>query len=443
MKNSLLIAFRELKERVTSRSFYTMLVLGPLLILGLVYILFASGTNEKKQLNTLIMDQSNVFKGKIMSAEDLSVKYDFTSSFVDYSEFAHESKYQDYDLLVWLNEKIVSNKQVVVSYREKPSERTLSRLRFQLERRFEEVLVEQFTSISVSKFREIKTSLNFDVKNVYDPKNQISTLGGWTGYFFGTVIILFIALFGMTILRSTAIEKNNRIVEVLLSSVTPRELMTGKIIGIGISAFIQFLGWVLLIGLGLYLMRTLLFPDIFDAKIVAQQLSEQAKEAYQTKLLTAREYNQFITLVYEEIQFSVMLQFFLLFFIGGYLFYASFFSSIGASVGSESDGQPFVIPILAIILASIYSGYYALENPASELTTFFSYLPFTSPVVMLVKLGQGFPAGESYQLYLSLLTLFLSSVVTLFIAARIYKNGILQFGHRLKLKQLIRWVKNS
>ena len=125
------------------------------------------------------------------------------------------------------------------------------------------------------------------------------------------------------------------------------------------------------------------------------------------------------------------------------MFYAAFFSAVGASVGSESDGQPFVIPILILIILSIYSGYYAVENPESELTTFFSYLPFTAPVVMLVKLGQGFADGQSYHLYLSLLVLFVSAILTLFIAARIYSNGILQFGHRLRLGQLIKWIKKS
>lgn len=138
-----------------------------------------------------------------------------------------------------------------------------------------------------------------------------------------------------------------------------------------------------------------------------------------------------------------MTTYFLLFFIVGYLFYGAFFAAIGATSGSESDGQQFVLPIIFLLCFALYAGYYSLQNPESTMATVFHYLPFTSPVVVMVKLAQGYEPGQVYQLYLSLLVLILSAIFILLIAGRLYKNGILQFGHRIKIGLLLKWLKKS
>jgi ABC-2 type transport system permease protein len=130
-----------------------------------------------------------------------------------------------------------------------------------------------------------------------------------------------------------------------------------------------------------------------------------------------------------------------LFFIAGYLFYSSFFAMIGASVGSESDGQQFVIPIVMLLLLAVVAGYYEIYNPDTVLSEWLGFIPFTAPTVMMVELSYGFTDGGAWKLYLSLLILLISAILFLLLAARIYKNGILQFGHRLKLPLLLRWLK--
>ena len=248
----------------------------------------------------------------------------------------------------------------------------------------------------------------------------------------------------MTILRSVSSEKSNRIVEVLLASVKPRQLMFGKIAGIGISAIIQFIGWMVLISLGLYVMRETLFPDMMD--ISSWNLGEMANQAtsgMEDGLFRSKVYNDFVELIYSRIQFGDMLFFFLLFFIGGYIFYGTFFAALGATSGSENDGQQFVLPIMVLLVIALWAGYYTMQNPLSDMTYMLSFLPFTSPMVCMVKLAQGYSLGEGYQIYVSFSILALSSYLTLRLAGRLYQNGILQFGHRLRLTQFISWLKHG
>ena len=445
MRNSWLIALRELKERTGSRSFVLMSFFGPIIILCLIYFLFAFGGEGKQHWNVLISDPSNLLDNKIMAQEDQSINYSFSDQYIEMEEFRDAKKFQQYDALFEVNEKVLSNKTAFVFYRLKPSVRMQTRLQFHIERRIEEVMIEQFTDLSVKEFRKIKQPLNVAFRDVFDPLDEASDLRGWVGFFYGAIIFVFIFLFGMTILRSVSREKSNRIVEVLLASVHPNQLLTGKIVGIGIAAFFQFIIWMVVVGAGLYFMRELIFPDLLDASNmdIVQMTDEVKNQTRLDQLYAASEYNEFVNLVYERVQFGIMTAFFLVFFIVGYLFYGSFFAAVGATSGSESDGQQFVLPIIFLLCFSLYAGYFALQNPESSLTTFFHYLPFTSPVVVMVKLAQGYAPEESMQIYIALIILVVSAVLNLMIAGRLYKNGILQFGHRVKFSMIVRWLKKT
>ena len=445
MRNSWLIALRELKERMGSRSFVLMSFFGPIIILCLIYFLFAFGGEGKQHWNVLITDPSNLLDNKIMAQEDKSITYSFADQYIEMEEFRDAKKFQQYDALFEVNEKVLSNKTAFVFYRVKPSVRMQTRLQFHIERRIEEVMIDQFTDLSVKEFRKIKQPLNVAFRDVFDPLDEASDLRGWVGFFYGAIIFVFIFLFGMTILRSVSREKSNRIVEVLLASVHPNQLLTGKIVGIGIAAFFQFIIWMVVVGAGLYFMRELIFPDLLDASNmdIVQMTDEVKNQTRLDQLYAASEYNEFVNLVYERVQFGTMTAFFLLFFIVGYLFYGSFFAAVGATSGSESDGQQFVLPIIFLLCFSLYAGYFALQNPESSLTTFFHYLPFTSPVVVMVKLAQGYAPEESMQIYVALMILLVSAALNLMLAGRLYKNGILQFGHRVKFSLILRWLKKT
>lgn len=446
MKNSMLIAIREWKERIGSRSFILFSVLGPLIILGLIYLMFAFGGQSKQHWNVLVADPTGIMDNKIMASDDKSISYSFADGYIEMEEFVDAKKYQSYDALLEVNEKVLSNKIGFVFFREKPSVRMQTRVQYHFERRLEEVMVKEFTSLSLKDFRKIKQPLSVNFRDVYDPNNESSDLSGWVGFFYGTVIFTFIFLFGMTIMRSVSREKSNRIVEVLLASVSPNQLMIGKIVGVGLSALVQFVIWVVIIGLGLYFMRETLFPDILNAaNMNVHELTLQAgDQSYQETMFAAREYNQFVELIYNRVQFVNMTAFFILFFIAGYVFYGALFAAVGATMGSESDGQQFILPLIFLLCFALYGGYHVLNYPESPLSDVLHYLPFTSPVVVMVKLAQGYYGpGHVYEIYLTLIVLIASAFVMLAIASRLYKNGILQFGHRVRLKHIFKWLRKS
>ena len=436
MRKSWLLAKREIRERIGSRSFLFMSIFGPLTILFLGYLLFTYGGEGKQHWNVLIADPTGIMDNKILAKEDGMLTYSFADGYIEMEEFRDAQQFKSFDAMVEINEKVLSNKTAFVFFREDPSVRMQTHLQFQIERRIEEIMIKHFTKLSVKDFRKIKQPLNVAFRNVYDPLDESSDMRAWAGFFFGCIIFVFIFLFGMTVLRSISTEKSNRIIEVLLASVNPRQLLAGKIIGIGVSAFVQFAIWAGIIGIGMYVMRLYVFPDLFDASNF-EMLQEESSAS------SMLEYNEYLSLVFERLQFGNLLFFFSLFFVGGYLFYAALFSAIGASSGSESDGQQFVIPVILLLGTSVLAGYYTILNPESQLSGWLHYLPFTSPVTVMVQLTLGYEPGEGYQIWLALFILLASAFLLLFVAGRIYKNGILQFGHRLRLSLLFKWFKRS
>ena len=407
-------------------------------------MLFAFGGESKQNWKVMIADPTGVLENKILASQDNNVTYSFADGYIEMEEFRDAKKYQEFDAMVEVNEKVLSNTSVHLFFRETPSIRMQTRVQYQIERRLEEVMVGQFTDFSILDYRKIKQPLNLGFHDVYDPYDEASDLKGWVGFFYGAVIFTFVFLFGMTVLRSVTREKSNRIVEVLLASVSPNQLMIGKILGVGLSALVQFVIWVVVIGAGLYLMRETLFLDMLNpSNINIEDLSIGDGTNYTNQFFAAREYNAFVELVYQRIQFGVMLPLFLLFFTVGYFFYGALFAAVGATMGSESDGQQFVIPLVFLLCFALYAGYYTLNYPEGPLVTFLHYLPFTSPVVVMVKLSQGYEPGHAYELYLSLFVLLTSAFIVLAIASRLYKNGILQFGHRVRLKHIFKWLRRT
>lgn len=441
MKNSWLIALRELRERVGNRTFFMLSVFGPALVLFITYILFAFGNEGKQEWNILIADPSGIMENKILANEDKAAHYSFADNYLEVEDFRDGKQFQQFDAMVEINEKVLANKTVFVFFRSQPSVRMQTRIQFQVERRLEERMVDQFTKLSLADFRQIKQPMNVAFRNANDPYNESADKRGWVGFFFGSIILLFTFLFGMTILRSVAAEKSNRIVEVLMASVSPVQLMFGKILGIGMAAFVQLFIWFGIISLGLYGMREFIFVDQFDAVNIAGQLADGSSHEALNQMFASKEYNELVDLIYQRVNFSTMITYFLLFFVTSYFFYGAFFAAIGATSGSESDGQQFVFPLILILLGSLYLGYFVLQNPDSPWMDYLQFVPFVAPMTVMVKLAYGYESGTVYQLYLSLFTVFVSAIAMLWIAGRLYRNGLLQFGHKVSLKFIFRWLR--
>jgi ABC-2 type transport system permease protein len=376
-------------------------------------------------VKVVVTDPAFILPNRQMIKGESNISYDIRDMSFEHTEFISNPNLTSFDVWIEINQKVLSNKVIKVFYREEISTEAKISMQLEVERRLEEAFVEnKYLDVTLEQFRNIKQPLNFDYIDIQDPGKKTSKIEGFVGLGFGVVIVLFILLFGLAIVRSTAKEKSNRIVEVVLASATPRAMMFGKIIGIGLSAVIQFTSWVILVGLGLYLLRENVYPDLLDPSNWDQS-SEEAK-AQLAQQLSRQTQNKLLDVIYHQIDYGIMLTNFFLLFILGYLFYGAFFSFIGAMSTSESDGQQYTLPLVGLLLFSIGVGYFTVIQPDSEWVSIFSWVPFTSPVVQLVRIGQGYYLTHSAIAYtMSLLVLLMSTVVFLYLASRVYQSRIL------------------
>ncbi|HRE95783.1 MAG TPA: ABC transporter permease, partial [Flavobacteriales bacterium] len=259
------------------------------------------------------------------------------------------------------------------------------------------------------------------------------------GYVFALLIYMFIFLYGVQVMRGVIEEKTNRIVEIIISSVKPFELMLGKIIGIAMVGLTQFILWVLLTGLILILAQSLFFPDFYDAANQAN-FTQVANGISPEQAAINFESNEIYDLIFIRINWALMLFMFLFYFIGGYLMYSALFAAIGAAVDSESDTQQFMMPITIPLVFGFIVAQMAIENPESNAVFWSSMIPFTSPVVMMVRVAMGFEPGTIWQLYLSMALLVAGFITCTWIAGKIYRTGILMYGKKVSYKELFKWM---
>jgi len=440
MNKSVLIAFRELKERIGNRSFKIMLLIGPLLIVSMIYLLLESGNQGVSRMKVLISDPTDLFENKIASRTTEGVTYYFYQDYIEFEAFKNSPKFQEYDALIEINEKVLINKKVFLFHREEPNLQLKMKLKFEIERRMEEVLIEEFTSLEVDEFRKIKQPLNIDFRNVDDPYSQADNAVAWIGYFLGYIMIFFIAIFGTNITKSINREKMNRISEVILASVKARHLMLGKIFGNLLASFLQLFAWIVFIGFGLWALQSLIIPEFFTPEHLAGvQISGQ--ELKDLGMQTMTQENIPMELVYHRVNYMWLIPNFILFFLGTYWIFASLFTVMGAMSGDESDGQQFLIPIWILISLTIFAGYNTLSYPDSGLTSFFSYFPWTSGMVSIIKVT----TGVSLTQYLAILSAWIIQVsvgtIFLLLAARIFQHGILSYSHRFSLSLFFSWLR--
>ena len=408
-----LITLRECKERISQRGFWWMLILGPLVVLLLLISLLFAADQGKEKIKVLIADPGQIMEHKVLAQQEKYIEYYFLDSYLELNEFEQAKAYKDFDVLLELNEKVLNNKKCFVFYREQLSLDTRMQLKFEVERRIEEILAHEFSALSAQAFRSIKQGLIFDFRDLDDPKNEARETSSWTGFAIGAFILLFVGIYGMTIFRATVKEKSSRIVEVLLASVKPQQLMMGKIAGIGLVALLQLFGWVLLLGIGFWILRQTLFVDLLDP-------------SYWQGTAGVR-LNPLSDLLFEELNYGFLFGHFLLFFVGSFFFYGALFSVLGARSAADSDGQQFLIPLLLLIVFGLVAGVFYIFYPASGSAQFLLYLPFSSPVLSMIQLTQGATLDAYISILLSWLVLILSSVLLLWLASRWYKKSILKF----------------
>jgi ABC-2 type transport system permease protein len=384
-----------------------------MVVLFLLVALLLAADQGKEKIKVLIADPGQIMEHKVLAQQEKYIEYYFLDAYLEIDEFKDAKAYQEFDVLLELNEKVLNNKKCFVFYREQPSIDTRMQLKFEVERRIEEILAKEFSALSVQAFRSIKQGLIFDFRDLDDPKNEAKETSSWTGFALGAFILLFVGIYGMTIFRATVKEKSNRIVEVLLASVKPSQLMMGKIAGIGLVALLQLFGWILVMGLGFWILRHTLFVDLLDP-------------SYWQGTAGVR-LNPLSDFLFEKLNFGFLLFHFLLFFLASFFFYGALFSVLGARSAADADGQQFLIPLLLLIVFGLVAGGFYIYYPAAGLSNFFQYLPFSSPVLAMIQLTQGATLDAYMTVLLSWLVLVLCAILLLWLASRWYKKTILKF----------------
>jgi len=245
---------------------------------------------------------------------------------------------------------------------------------------------------------------------------------------------MFILTYGSQVMSGVIQEKTNRVVEIIVSSVKPFELMLGKIIGIALVGLTQFFLWIILTFVLLFVAQ-FFFSNQIDMSMLQQTNQMAAMPA--ASMENVGNANNMLTVIqsFDFVQIGI---YFLIYFLGGYLLYASLFAAVGSAVDNETDTQQFSFPLTLPIIFALFVAIYGAQNPDSSLAFWCSLIPFTSPVVMMVRLPYGVAAWE---IVLSLFILILSFIATTWVAGKIYRTGILMYGKKPSWKELWKWLK--
>ncbi|MCB9196084.1 MAG: ABC transporter permease [Flavobacteriales bacterium] len=480
-----LIIGREYSSRVKKKSFIIMTILVPLLAAGFLIGAIILGMPEDKNMRVLVMDETNVAindiylkqyqnkeipptKGSLISdpEEMLNTKYKFiphsavikdsTLTFEQVKDlFETDESLKDYDLLLHVptshdgsKSKLFNNLKVI--YKEIPSSVVQTQMTQLVNNSVEKAKLISLADscLDESTYETIKSriGLNFvDVKSTDDEKDSFLELKAGIGFALGLMIYIFIFIYGVQVMKGVIEEKTNRIVEVIVSSVKPFELMMGKIVGIMLVGLTQFVMWVFLIGIFSTLVLPFVLPDQYSAAFqasdqIGQMTPEVASQMGLDQALTMQD-NPMIDFLFNQVPWTALIFIFLFFFIGGYLLYGSLMAAIGAAVDSETDTQQFMLPVSMPLMFAYIISIMGMQDPNSTVMQWCSQIPFTSPVVMLVRYSAVGGDGMLWPLLSSMLLLIIAFIGTTWIAGKIYRTGILMYGKKITYKELFKWLK--
>lgn len=422
MKNTLLVTQREYFSRVRKRSFVVMTLLGPLLVglfYGAIIWLAVSETRDSEKRLVLVEDNSGVFAGGIEGSDYLEYRLD------DQGEeyFGRLSVPATFTLdnpkgASFLSEESLSltDQQSMESHLEKAVEKqrlTRAGLRRSMLDSLEANVNIQASKISGEEIRENNSFVNAGA--------------GFVGAFF---IYIFIFLYGVQVMKGVAEEKSNRIVEVIISSVKPFDLMLGKILGIALVGLTQILTWIVLSTVLIVFITPLVSPDTITP--------ETTQAIMDTSQAPAIPQDSGMLAAIMQLDFGILIFSFLFYFITGYLLYSALFAAIASAVDSETDTQQFMFPVtIPLIFAIVVAQTVVIKDPNGTMATWLSYIPFTAPIVMMVRLPFGV---ENWQLLLSMFFMIFGFIGTTWLAARIYRVGILMYGKKPTYKELFKWM---
>ena len=424
-----IVIHREYLQRVKKKSFIIMTFLTPLLFLGLIFgTFFLSSIKDSSGSKIIVVaDETN----KYFEIFENTDQYQFVKAEGDFEDFRNNSNENVYASLV-ISDNLLQNPSAITLYSEKQVTADLERT---ITRQLNEYLSdEKIASYDIPDLKQImidsKVSVNLQTIRLSEGgKETVSSaaVASIVGMAFTVIIYMFIFVYGAMVMQGVLEEKTNRIVEVMVSSVKPFDLMMGKIIGIGLVGLTQFLLWIVL-----FIGFNLIGGAFFMASNPGAMAGAGAEIAADPGAM------QQVLQVMSSINFMEIIISFIVFFIGGYMIYASLFAAIGAMVNSQEDTQQFMTPITLLIFFALYAGIYSAENPDGPLAFWASMVPLTSPIVMMTRIPFDVPLWEKL---LSIALLFGTVILMVKLTAKIYRVGILMYGKKPNMKEIIKWLK--
>lgn len=427
-----LIIRKEYMRRVNKKSFIIFTFLTPLLIAAIVGVpLWLSTIKDNDVKNIALIDATGKYKNALKDNES----YHFVPFSGDISKYKN-GEHKDYYAFLVIDADLLKQPDKIALYADK---QVTTELKGYITSQLEKSLgSEKLASFNIPDLKKIieETNISLDIKTIKwsdDGKEKTGSaeLATAIGLLATFMIYMFIFLYGAMVMRGVMEEKTSRIVEVLVSSVKPIELMMGKIIGIALVGLTQFLLWVIF-STGLFIAAGLLFGlNHLPNAAAMQQMQNMGQQVPNSKMLEVMQ-------MLNGFNFGEIIFYFMLYFIGGYLLYASLFAAVGSAVDNETDTQQFMLPITIPIIFAMYAGIYSAQNPDGPLAFWCSMIPFTSPIVMMVRLPFDVPL---WQKLLSLSLLVITFIGTTRMAAKIYRTGILMYGKKVNYKELWKWLK--
>ncbi|SNR29974.1 ABC transporter permease [Lutibacter flavus] len=431
-----LIIKREFLAKVKNKSFIVMTVLSPLLMVGLMMlIIFLNEKNSEDVRTVAFVDESNLLASTFTDTE--TTKYiDLTALGIDEARMQTEGQYYGI-LYIPKSDSLVNLSKGIAFYSEDtPSLNLLGSIENKLEKKIRNLKIEQL-HFDVDKIKATETTVEIATENFVGEKSSKigSVLRMIAGGGFGYLIFMFIIIYGTSVMRSVIEEKTSRIIEVIISSVKPFQLMMGKILGNALAGVLQFIIWMISAGLLLFAITYIFGIDTAGSGTAMGQMNPEMVQQVQAS--SASE----LQLALQEIKnLPILTMFFsfIIYFIGGYLIYSSIYAAIGAAVDSETDTQQFMMPVLMPLIIAIYVGFSVIENPHGPIALAFSLFPLTSPIVMLMRIPFGVPW---WQIVTSMFLLIITFIAIVWFAAKIYRVGILMYGKKPTYKELYKWLK--
>lgn len=429
MRNLKLIIQREYLARVRNKTFIIMTFLSPLILVGMfALIAYLSMLNSSEQRIIGLYDETEMFASEFKDQEQVQYLDLSGKTFEEAKKMVNE---QEYYGLIYIPENVNRDVEGVQFFgKESPGLGTIQAIEKTIaDRLTREELIER--GIDVNQLNEAKTEVRIEIQNFSGERT--SKMSNYIKMFFGGaagyLLMMFIIIYGNMVMRSVIEEKTNRIIEIIVSSVKPIQLMMGKVLGTSLAGITQFTIWVLLAGVLAITSFYILGIDIFTVQKSQLETVEQIAQP------------EIAQLVMDVINLPILslVIFFLIYFIGGYFLYSAIYAAIGAAVDSETDTQQFMFPVILPLMLGIYVGFFSvIENPHGSVSTIFSMIPLTSPIVMLMRIPFGVPWWE---LAISVGILIITNFGVIWLAAKIYRVGILMYGKKASYKELFKWLK--